>query len=610
NNCFCNLLLPQSPMAVRNGSLLPAPSTREEEQPSSAMIQRREAQATVETVPTNIETTIEQSNDPQFLKSIVDLTALAAAVDAFKRRYDELQSHMDYIGNAIDSNLKTNGIIETAAASPPPQNKTATAIACQSPPKEKSEAERFCESMWSKELRRYMFVNISERAKLIEEIPGALKLAKDPAKFVLDCIGKFYLQGRKAFANDLPAITARKVSLLILECYLLTFDPEGEGEKKKLLVSSVKDEAEAAAVAWKKRLVGEGWLGAAEAMDARGLLLLVACFGIPESFKSMDLLDLIRQSGTDEIVGALKRSPFLVPIMSGIVDSSFKRGMHIEALELVYTFGMEDRFSPSSILTSFLRMRKDSFERAKRQAQAPMASKTANEKQLDALSSVMKCLEAHKLDPAKEVPGWQIKEQMAKLEKDIVQLDKQMEEARSISRMEEARSISRMEEARSISIREEAAISERLYNQQMKRPRLSEMEMPPTAAASYSPMYRDHRSFPSHREGDADEISALVSSYLGPSSGFPHRSGLMRSPEYMVPPGGLGRSVSAYDHLPPNSYSPVHGQRRPQEYPPPVHGQHQMPYGLYRHSPSVERHLALSNHRTPRNLSQDRIGGM
>nr|AFC68978.1 FRIGIDA-like protein [Brassica oleracea var. viridis] len=576
-------------MAFRNG-YAHRPSTREEEQPSSAMIRRREAQASVET-------TIEQSNDPQFLKSIVDLTALAAAVNAFKRRYDELQSHMDYIENAIDSNLKTNGIIEIAAASPPSPNKTATAIAYQSPPKEKSEAERLCESMCSKELRRYMFVNISERAKLIEELPGALKLAKDPAKFVLDCIGKFYLQGRKAFANDSPAITARKVSLLVLECYLLTFDPEGE---KKQVGSSVKDEAEAAAVAWKKRLVGEGWLGAAEAVDARGLLLLVACFGIPESFKSMDLLDLIRQSGTAEIVGALKRSPFLVPMMSGIVDSSIKRGMHIEALEMVYTFGMEDRFSPSSILTSFLRMSKESFERAKRKAQAPMASKTANEKQLDALSSVMKCLEAHKLDPAKEVPGWQIQEQMAKLEKEIVQLDKQMEEARSISRMEEARSISRMEEA---------AISERLYNQQMKRPRLSEREMPPTASLSYSPMYRD-QSFPSHREGDADEISALVSSYLGPSAGFPLRSSLRRSPEYMVPPGGLGRSVSAYDHQPPTSYSPVsrryspvHGQRLPQEYSLPVHG-------LYRHSPSVERYLALSNHRTPRNLSQDRIGGM
>lgn len=63
--------------------------------------------------------------------------------------------------------------------------------------------------------------------------------------------------------------------------------------------------------------MGVGGLGAAEGMDARGLLLLVACFGIPESFKSVDLLDLVRRSGVDGIGGALKRSPFLVPMMSG-----------------------------------------------------------------------------------------------------------------------------------------------------------------------------------------------------------------------------------------------------------------------------------------------------
>lgn len=43
----------------------------------------------------------------------------------------------------------------------------------------------------------------------------------------------------------------------------------------------------------------------------------------------------------------------------GIVDSSIKRGMHIEALERVYTFGMEERFSASSILTSFLRAERE-----------------------------------------------------------------------------------------------------------------------------------------------------------------------------------------------------------------------------------------------------------
>ena len=127
----------------------------------------------------------------------------------------------------------------------------------------------------------------------------------------------------------------------------------------------------------------------------------------------------------------------------------------------------------------------------------------------------MQCMETHKLDPAKELPGWQIKEQIVSLEKDTLQLDKEMEE-----------------KARSLSLMEEAALAKRMYNQQIKRPRLSPMEMPPVTSSSYSPIYRD-RSFPSQRDDDQDEISALVSSYLGPSTSFPHRS--RRSPEYMVP---------------------------------------------------------------------------
>lgn len=319
-----------------------------EEQPSPSMIRRREEVPPTVTTETTI---VGPSKPPQFLKSIVDLTAFAAAVDAFKRRYDELQSHVDRIETAIDSELKSNGLIkieiETAAASPsqlsPPRSNDSAAIVCQSPPKEvavRSEAERLCESMSSKELRRYILANISSRAKLIEEIPPALKLAKDTAKFVLDCIGKFYLQGRKAFANGSPAVAARNVSLLVLECYLLTFDP---GEEKKLLVKVaagdgggsvvVREEAEGAAVAWRRRLMGEGGLGAAEGADARGLLLLVACFGVPEGFKSMDLLDLVRRSGVDGIGGALKRSPFLVHIMSG--------NLFFVTLQKVVSFGVE-----------------------------------------------------------------------------------------------------------------------------------------------------------------------------------------------------------------------------------------------------------------------------
>nr|AHL43012.1 FRIGIDA [Arabidopsis thaliana] len=576
---------------------------------------RRELPKIVETESTSMDITIGQSKQPQILKSIDELAAFSVAVETFKRQFDDLQKHIESIENAIDSKLESNGVVLAARnnnfhqpmLSPPRNNVSVeTTVTVSQPSQEivpetsnKPEGGRMCELMCSKGLRKYIYANISEQAKLMEEIPSALKLAKEPAKFVLDCIGKFYLQGRRAFTKESPMSSARQVSLLILESFLLMPD-RGKGKVK--IESWIKDEAETAAVAWRKRLMTEGGLAAAEKMDARGLLLLVACFGVPSNFRSTDLLDLIRMSGSNEIAGALKRSQFLVPMVSGIVESSIKRGMHIEALEMVYTFGMEDKFSAALVLTSFLKMSKESFERAKRKAQSPLAFKEAATKQLAVLSSVMQCMETHKLDPAKELPGWQIKEQIVSLEKDTLQLDKEMEE-----------------KARSLSLMEEAALAKRMYNQQIKRPRLSPMEMPPVTSSSYSPIYRD-RSFPSQRDDDQDEISALVSSYLGPSTSFPHRS--RRSPEYMVPlpHGGLGRSVYAYEHLAPNSYSPghghrlhrqyspslVHGQRHPLQYSPPIHGQQQLPYGIqrvYRHSPSEERYLGLSNQRSPRSNS-------
>ncbi|CAN8302333.1 unnamed protein product [Cochlearia groenlandica] len=153
-----------------------------------------------------------------------------------------------------------------------------------------------------------------------------------------------YLTGRKSFSKDPRIISARQLSLLVLESYLLMLDPNDEEEEEKLklkIESSVKEEAETAAVAWRKRMINEGGIASAMAMDARGLLLLIACFGWKKGFQ---------------------------------------------------------------LLTAYLRMSKESFERAKRKAHSPMAFKEANEKQLAALFSVMQCLETHKLDPAKEYP--------------------------------------------------------------------------------------------------------------------------------------------------------------------------------------------------------------
>lgn len=52
----------------------------------------------------------------------------------------------------------------------------------------------------------------------------------------------------------------------------------------------------------------------------------------------------------------------------------------------------------------------------------------ANKKQLAALRSVAKCLESHKIDPFKLLPGWQIDEKIKSLEKDIAVSDKNRRE--------------------------------------------------------------------------------------------------------------------------------------------------------------------------------------
>lgn len=169
--------------------------------------------------------------------------------------------------------------------------------------------------MRSRGLRKYIISHLSDVAKLREEVPAALKGAPKPAKLVLECIGRFFLQGSKAFGKATHMVPSRQASLLILEFFLLSDCTEME--------PSVKEEADLAAVTWRKRLINEGGVSNASDIDARGLLLLVACFGIPALFRNEDLRNLIRLSCPKEISDALRRSRFLLARVPGKCDDSF-----------------------------------------------------------------------------------------------------------------------------------------------------------------------------------------------------------------------------------------------------------------------------------------------
>ncbi|TKY73732.1 FRIGIDA protein [Spatholobus suberectus] len=376
-------------------------------------------------------------------KSVNELHDLSIAIQTFKNRYDELQKHLDFIEQAIDARTKELQALGSAAENVVVQqdgksdSKPEAKAEGEEKQKEEEEEEEeellsLCKTMCSRGLRKYVLSHLSETTALREQVPLALKSAPKPSKLVFECIGRFFLQGSKAYTKDSPMIPARQVSVLVLEYYLLSGCVGSEEEEVE---ASLKKEADSAAVAWRKRLIIEGGVAKASEVDARGLLLFVAGFGIPGVFKDEDICNLVRVSNAGEISSALRQSRPLLKRASDIADGMIKKGMVVEAVDLAYTFGFEEKFSPQTALASFLQKSEETWKKAKQDLRnVPIVLKEAHERYLAALKSVVNCLESHKIDFVKLIPGWQLKDKIIDVEKNISDTNKKIEEKSVLKR--------------------------------------------------------------------------------------------------------------------------------------------------------------------------------
>ncbi|GKE05529.1 putative frigida-like protein [Tanacetum coccineum] len=160
-----------------------------------------------------------------------------------------------------------------------------------------TELQDFVDNLPPKALKRYLSTN----PHLKSHLPQSLKLAKNPAKLVLEAIGKYYVNNSKIYTNA-QQIAARVASVMLLEAFVMISSDEGVevGECERKL-------AEESAVVWRNRMVKEGGVGNVEEIDARGLLLLVSGFGV-RGVGIGELRDLIRRADVKGIAGALRRS--------------------------------------------------------------------------------------------------------------------------------------------------------------------------------------------------------------------------------------------------------------------------------------------------------------
>ncbi|KAJ8536139.1 hypothetical protein K7X08_034540 [Anisodus acutangulus] len=368
---------------------------------------------------------------------------LSDSLSAFKRCFTELHQHIDSIRATIHSVHTTNTPLLSASLTPVPswesdqsphneelqsphheQVQSPYNEELQSPHHEelRSSLESLCKASNGRFLRSCIVKQLSDMNRLLEQLPKALRLSSNPARLVLECMGRFYLQWSDAYTKGSHMVRGRRAAVLVLQCFLLMGMDGVEIDK------GVKQEAEKAPLAWRNRLIVEGGVRKASEMDARGLLLLIGCFGIPGGFTNQDIRNLLQVSAISKISRALWRSNVLMPKIPEIIEGMVKQNMKVDAVNIAYTFGIEDRFNPRRLLTSFLLDSKESLKKMKGKSQGSLAAVTeAKVKHLFALKSVIRCLKRHDVDPSKLLPGWKIDEKIMTLEKEIDGYNEQIE---------------------------------------------------------------------------------------------------------------------------------------------------------------------------------------
>ncbi|XP_039032151.1 protein FRIGIDA-like [Hibiscus syriacus] len=95
-------------------------------------------------------------------------------------------------------------------------------------------------------------------------------------------------------------------------------------------------------------------------------------------------------------------------------------------MECILIFGLEDKFSPKTILTSFLQDPIEAFKKEKREAHnSSELLRKGNEKLLGILKSIVHYFEDRGIDPTDLLGSYLVKEKIVKLEEEIAaELDK------------------------------------------------------------------------------------------------------------------------------------------------------------------------------------------
>ncbi|KAL7587978.1 hypothetical protein Lser_V15G39256 [Lactuca serriola] len=262
-------------------------------------------------------------------------------------------------------------------------------------------------------LHKFISDNRKNLATIKEEIPVALQVADDPGGFVLDSVSGFYnlVDGKK----DANLLGQRRTCIMLMECLSVLLENVDGVYVKRLISENVKERAKGIADEWKPKL-DDLDLDASNgnSLEAHAFLQLVATFGIDSCFVKEDLIKLVPMVARRHQTADLCRFLGLSEKMPGVIDVLVNSGRHIDAVNLAFAFELTEKFSPVSLLKSYLTEARRVPSLIKSGNLSP-AQNDVSERELSALKTVIKCIEEHKLEDQYPV---------GPLQKRILQLEK------------------------------------------------------------------------------------------------------------------------------------------------------------------------------------------
>ncbi|KAJ1287923.1 hypothetical protein BS78_02G048100 [Paspalum vaginatum] len=255
-----------------------------------------------------------------------------------------------------------------------------------------------------------------EADALRAEVPPALKLCVDPARFVMDAVAGVFPVDRREVRNPPDLAWA---CVLILEAAVPALaDPDPEiGAARPLVPRAARDRARAMATEWKEAAERKGGVEGAKPPDAHAFLQHVATFAVAEREDRPLYRRIVVSFSWRRQMPRLALTLGLEEEMPDIIEELIAKRQQLDAVNFAYEAGLQEKFPPVPLLKSYLEDSKKtpSVTSDNSSTSSGQSGSNVNKKEQSALRAVIKCVEDRKLEA--EFPLEDLRMQLEELEK-------------------------------------------------------------------------------------------------------------------------------------------------------------------------------------------------